>query len=89
MKSIGPTDIGALRNELNKYRKGEKLDIRLFNQVARLAWLGKIVLCRLDLEDPDRRSWLLHVHSPEGLVAELIRVDEDPRHAVRLPDPGA
>lgn len=77
MKSIRLTDVGALKNELNKYRKGKKLDIRLFNQVARLAWLGKIVLCRLDPEDPDSKSWLLHLQPPEGLAAEIIQVDED------------
>jgi hypothetical protein len=77
MKSIRLTDVGALKNELNKYRKGKKLDIRLFNQVARLAWLGRIVLCRLDPEDPECKSWLLHLRLPEGLAGELIRVDED------------
>lgn len=77
MKSIPLTDVGALRNELNKYRKGKKLDIRLFNQVARLAWLGKIVLCRLDPEDPDCKSWLLHLQPMEGLAGGIIQVDED------------
>ena len=37
-KAISLTDVGGLRNELSKYRKGKKLDIRLLNQVARLAW---------------------------------------------------
>lgn len=77
MKSIRLTDVGALRNELGKYRKGKKLDIRLFNQVARLAWLGKIVLCPLDPEDPECKSWLLHMQPLEGLAAEVIKVDED------------
>lgn len=77
MKSIKLTDVGQLKNELNKYRKGKKLDIRLFNQVARLAWLGKIVLSPLDPEDPDCRAWLLYLQPPEGLVAEIIRIDED------------
>lgn len=77
MKSIRLTDVGALRNELSKYQKGKKLDIRLFNQVARLAWLGKIVLCPLDPEDPDCKSWLLHMQPLEGLAAEMVKVDED------------
>jgi hypothetical protein len=77
MKSIRLTDVGALRNELSRYRKGKKLDIRLFNQVARLAWLGKIVLCPLDPEAPDCKSWLLHMQPLEGLAAEMIKVDED------------
>ena len=77
MKEIKLTDVGQLRNELAKYRKGKKLDIRLFNQVARLAWLGKIVLCRLDPEDPACTAWLLHLQPLEGLAGEIIRVDED------------
>jgi len=77
MKEIKLTDAGQLRNELAKYKKGRKLDIRLFNQVARLAWLGKIVLCPLDPEDPECRAWLLHLEVPEGLAAEIIKVDED------------
>ena len=48
MKSIQITDLGALRNELAKYKKGKKLGIRQFNQAARLAWLGKAVLSPLD-----------------------------------------
>jgi len=77
MKTITVTDVGQLKNELNKYKKGKKLDIRLFNQVARLAWLGKIVLCPLEPEDPECKAWLLHLLPLEGLAAELIRVDED------------
>lgn len=77
MKSIKVTDLGAIRNELAKYKKGKKLDIRLFNQVARLAWLGKIVLCPLDPEDAGCEAWLLHMQPLEGLAAEVIRVDED------------
>ena len=77
MKEIKLTDVGKLRNELAQYKKGKKLDIRLFNQVARLAWLGKIVLCPLDPEDPECKAWLLHLQPLEGLDAEIIRVDED------------
>ncbi|OGA46799.1 MAG: hypothetical protein A3F74_23240 [Betaproteobacteria bacterium RIFCSPLOWO2_12_FULL_62_58] len=77
MKEIKLTDVGRLKNELNKYKKGKKLDIRLFNQVARLAWLGKVVLCPLDPEDPECKAWLLHMQALEGLAAEIIRVDED------------
>jgi len=77
MKDIRIVDAGALKNELAKYKKGKKLDIRLFNQVARLAWLGKIVLCPLDPEDPECKAWLLHLQPLEGLAAEIIRVDED------------
>jgi hypothetical protein len=77
MKDIRIVDAGALKNELAKYKKGKKLDIRLFNQVARLAWLGKIVLCPLDPEDPECKAWLLHLQPLEGLATEIIRVDED------------
>ena len=77
MKEIKLTDVGQLKNELNKYKKGKKLDIRLFNQVARLAWLGKIVLCPLDPEDQECKAWLLHMQPLEGLAAEIVKVDED------------
>jgi hypothetical protein len=77
MKTIPIADTGKLKNELAKYKKGKKLDIRLFNQVARLAWLGKIVLCALDPDDPECKSWLLHLQPLEGLAAQIIRVDED------------
>jgi len=76
-KTISITDVGSLRNELAKYRKGKKLDIRQFNQAARLAWLGRIVLSPLDPEDPDNRAWLLHLERPEGIAGELLIVDED------------
>ena len=77
MKSIDVVDVGRLKNELAKYKKGKKLDIRLFNQVARLAWLGKVVLCPHDPEDATCKSWLLYLQPLEGLAAEVIRVDED------------
>jgi len=76
-KTIPLTDVGALRNELARYKWGKKLDIRQFNQVARLAWLGRVVLSPLDPEDPDNRAWLLHLERPEGIAAELVIVDED------------
>jgi len=77
MKEIKLTDVGQLKNELAKYKKGKKLDIRLFNQVARLAWLGKIVLSPLDPEDPDCRAWLLYLQPLDGLAREIIALDED------------
>jgi hypothetical protein len=77
MKTINLTDVGALRNELAKYRKGKKLDIRQFNQAARLAWLGRIVLSPLDPEDAETKSWLLYVQRPEGLAEQVLVVDED------------
>jgi len=76
-KSIPIADAGALKNQLAKFRHGKKLDIRLFNQAARLAWLGRVVLCPLDPEDENCRAWLLHLQPLEGLAAEIITMDED------------
>ncbi|MGA8006086.1 MAG: hypothetical protein WCA17_08295 [Burkholderiales bacterium] len=75
MKSIDIADIGALKNELRKYKLGKKLDISQFNQAARLAWLGRIVLSPLDPEDPECRAWLLHLERPEGLAGEMLELD--------------
>ena len=75
MKSIDIADIGALKNELRKYKLGKKLDISQFNQAARLAWLGRIVLSPLDPEDPECRAWLLHLERPEGLADEILELD--------------
>ena len=77
MKGIQITDLGALRNELAKYKKGKKLDIRQFNQAARLAWLGKAVLSPLDPEDSECKSWLLYLQRPEGLAEHCLVIDED------------
>jgi hypothetical protein len=77
MKSIDIADIGALKNELRKYKLGKKLDISQFNQAARLAWLGKIVLSPLDPEDPECRAWLLHLERPEGLAGEMLELDAE------------
>lgn len=70
-------DAGALKNALRKYTHGRKLDIPQFNQAARLAWLGRIVLSPLDPEDAGCRAWLLHLERPEGLAGELLHLDED------------
>ncbi len=77
MKSIKVTDLGAIKNELRKYKAGKKFDINQFNQVARLAWLGRIVLQPLDPEDPDCRAMLVYVQEPEGLAAHVLRLDQD------------
>jgi hypothetical protein len=86
MATINLTDVGALRNELNKYRKGKKLGIRQFNQAARMAWLGKVVLAPLDPEDPDCRAWLLYVQRPEGLAEHCLVVDEDLLEGIHVLD---
>ena len=77
MKSIKITDVSHIKNELNKYKKGQKLDIRQFNQAARLAWLGKVVLMPLDPQDPETRSYLMYVDHPDGLAAHFVHPDED------------
>ena len=86
MKNIDLTDVGALRNALNKYRKGRKLGIRQFNQAARMAWLGRIVLAPLDPEDPDTRAWLLYVQRPEGLAEHCLVIDEDLLEGIHVLD---
>ncbi len=86
MKQIKVTDVGQLKNELNKYKKGKKLDIRHFNQAARLAWLGKITLAPLDVEDPDCHAYLLHLAYPEGLAAHFVELDEDLMNQIHILD---
>jgi hypothetical protein len=75
--NIPVTDVGALKNELRKYKHGKKLDISQFNQAARLAWLGRIALSPLDPEDPECRAWLLHLERPEGLAGEILEFDPE------------
>ena len=75
--NIPVTDVGALKNELRKYKHGKKLDISQFNQAARLAWLGRIALSPLDPEDPECRAWLLHLERPEGLAGEVLEFDPE------------
>jgi hypothetical protein len=70
------TDVGALKNELRKYKHGRKLEISQFNQAARLAWLGRVSLSPLDPEDAECRAWLLHLERPEGLAGEILQLDE-------------
>ncbi len=86
MKQIKVTDVGQLKNELNKYKKGKKLDIRQFNQAARLAWLGKIVMSPLDPEDPECGAWLLHLQHPEGLAEHFLTLDEDLMSQIHILD---
>lgn len=77
MKSIKISNLGEIRNELNKYKKGKKFDIHQFNQVARLAWLGKIVLQPLDPQDPECRSYLMYADYPDELAAHFLDIDQD------------
>jgi hypothetical protein len=77
MKSIKVSNLGEIRNELNKYKKGKKFDIHQFNQVARLAWLGKVALQPLDPEDADCKSLLLYVDYPEELAQHFLDTDQE------------
>lgn len=77
MKNIKVTDLGAIKNELRKYKAGVKLDINQFNQVARLAWLGKIVMQPLEPTDPDTKSFLVYVEDPGEFIEHFLRTDQD------------
>ncbi|QKT04560.1 hypothetical protein HUS23_12455 [Ectothiorhodospiraceae bacterium 2226] len=77
MKTIKMTDLGTLKNELNKYRKGKKFDINQFNQIARLAWLGKIVMQPLDPLAEDVKSYLLYADFPDPVNDQVLATDED------------
>ena len=77
MKSIKLTDISAVKNELRKYKHGKKFDINQFNQVARLAWLGKLTLQPLDAQDQESRAMLVHVDYPDELIDHILNTDQD------------
>ncbi len=86
MKSIKVTDIGSIKNELRKYKAGKKLDINQFNQVARLAWLGKLVMQPLDPEDPSCKAYLAYVDYPDELAQHVLRTDDDLQGAMHIVD---
>ena len=77
MKSIKVTDIGSIKNELRKYKAGKKFDINQFNQIARLAWFGKVVMQPLDAEDPECRSFLLYADYPDDFIQHFLDTDQD------------
>lgn len=77
MKKIDITNISDIRNQLNRYRKGKKFDIRQFNQAARLAWLGKLVMQPLDPEDETCRSFLVYADYPDALATDILDTDEE------------
>ena len=86
MKSLKVTNIGEIRNELNKYKRGKKFDIHQFNQVARLAWLGRVVMQPLDPQDADTRSFLIFIQEPDELAAHFLNADEDLTGAMHIVD---
>jgi hypothetical protein len=86
MKSLKITNIGEIRNELNKYKRGKKFDIHQFNQVARLAWLGRVVMQPLDPEDPECKSFLMFIQEPDELPAHFLDIDQDLMGAMHIVD---
>jgi hypothetical protein len=86
MKALKITNIGDIRNELNRYRRGRKFDIHQFNQVARLAWLGRVVMQPLAPEDPDCKSFLVFVQEPDELAAHFLDTDRDLAGAMHIVD---
>ncbi|MGM0552811.1 MAG: hypothetical protein ACQETK_03225 [Pseudomonadota bacterium] len=86
MKSMKIANIGEIRNELNKYKKGKKLDIHQFNQVARLAWLGKVVMQPLDPQDAECKAFLVYIEEPEELAAHFLDTDQELTGAMHIVD---
>nr|WP_296748255.1 hypothetical protein [Thioalkalivibrio sp.] len=86
MKSLKVTNIGEIRNELNRYKRGKKFDIHQFNQVARLAWLGRVVMQPLDQEDPECKSFLMFIQEPDDLPAHFLDTDQDLMGAMHIVD---
>jgi len=85
-KTIPLQDTGALKNELRKFQKGQKLTIQDFNKIARLGYYGFIVLTPLDHEDDNVTSYLMYIQPPEGLPATQLEVDEDMPDSIRILD---
>lgn len=77
MKTIEIKSVGDIKNELRKYKSGAKLDINQFNQVARLAWLGKVVLQPLDPADESNQAFLMYVDFPEAMAEHILATDQD------------
>ncbi|MBU2830688.1 hypothetical protein [Acidithiobacillus ferriphilus] len=86
MKSIPITDVSSLKNELKRYKMGKKLEIPRFNQLARMAYMGRLVMTPLDSEDPSCKSFLVHVQEPHGLAAHFIDLDEDLQDTILILD---
>ncbi|OCB03540.1 hypothetical protein BBC27_07395 [Acidithiobacillus ferrivorans] len=86
MKSIPITDVSSLKNELKKYKMGKKLEIPRFNQLARMAYMGRLVMTPLDPEDPSCKSFLVHIQETQGLAAHFIDLDEDLQDTILILD---
>lgn len=86
MKTTKITNIGEIRNELNKYRRGRKFDIHQFNQIARLAWLGRVVMQPLDPQDADCKAFLVFIQEPDELAAHFLDTDHELTGAMHIVD---
>jgi len=77
MKTIKIKEVGNLKNELRKYTAGKKLDINQFDQMARLAWLGKLIFQPLEPTDPSCKSLMVYAEFPSEFQEHFLRTDDD------------
>jgi len=54
--------------------------------VARLAWLGRVVMQPLDPQDPETRAFLVLVQEPDELAAHFLNTDQDLLGAMHIID---
>ena len=77
MKTIKIKQVGNLKNELRKYTAGKKLDINQFDQMARLAWLGKLIFQPLEPTDPTCKSLMVYAEFPTEFQEHFLNTDDD------------
>ena len=77
MKTIKIKQVGNLKNELRKYTAGKKLDINQFDQMARLAWLGKLIFQPLEPTDPTCKSLMVYAEFPTEFQEHFLKTDDD------------
>jgi len=77
MKTIKIKQVGDLKNELRKYTVGKKLDISQFDQMARLAWLGKLIFQPLEPTDPNCKSLMVYAEFPTEFQEHFLKTDDD------------
>ncbi|MDH3326016.1 MAG: hypothetical protein OEM38_04780 [Gammaproteobacteria bacterium] len=70
-------EVGNLKNELRKYTAGKKLDINQFDQMARLAWLGKLIFQPLEPTDPTCKSLMVYAEFPTEFQEHFLNTDDD------------
>jgi len=77
MKTIKIKEVGSLKNELRKYTAGKKLDINQFDQMARLAWMGKLIFQPLEPTDPNCKSLMVYAEFPTEFQEHFLNTDDD------------